>query len=370
MITFLGCGRPDIGGSPQVLSAAVDTTGLLLTITLSKTASYLGRIQWPDGSYLQWPDSEYAQWPLGSGVSITVDGVAATLTYVSGSGTNTWVYGITSGNPSGNPVLAGAAVLLSVAYGVWQRGWVRNAAIVGQTVTNNSTVLVPAGISGLQLWLKADGTLWQLSTLSTPAVADNDPVGAWVSGDPVANNVTQATSGFRPLYKTGIQNSLPAVLFDGADDVLSNLVGNWYATGFTAFIVAKNVSTVGSQVYLGSPSNNMLGCAQASNELHYFKQGVAGFKPLPSLAPGTTTKILCYQSPALSGGAATMLASLNGGADSSISVTGISDATGMAAGGKDPLNGYLMEICLYSGVLSAGAIAAVKSYLNTKWVVY
>ncbi len=66
-------------------------------------------------------------------------------------------------------------------------------------------------LPGLTTWLKADGTLWQLSSLSTPAVADGDPVGAWVPSGGTAGNWLQATAGNRFTLKTNIRGTLPAL---------------------------------------------------------------------------------------------------------------------------------------------------------------
>ena len=33
-------------------------------------------------------------------------------------------------------------------------------------------------------------------------------------------------------------------------------------------------------------------------------------------------------------------------------------------------DGYVGEVCVYNGILSAGDIALVQAYLNAKWAVY
>lgn len=68
-----------VGGAastpPFVLSATIDDTGTVLTVVWSVPVS------------------------LGDGVeTLYVDGNPATLTYTSGSGTNTWIYAITNGH--------------------------------------------------------------------------------------------------------------------------------------------------------------------------------------------------------------------------------------------------------------------------------
>lgn len=66
----------------------------------------------------------------------------------------------------------------------------------------------PTSIAGCVLWLDAS----QLTGLS-----DSDPVATWPDLSD-GNDAVQATGSLQPLYKTGIQNSLPIVRFDGTDD--------------------------------------------------------------------------------------------------------------------------------------------------------
>jgi hypothetical protein len=93
----------------------------------------------------------------------------------------------------------------------------------------------PDQIAGLKLWLKADSL----------ALSDGDPVGTWTDSSGTSNDATQATAGFKPLYKTGIINGKPVVRFDGVDDYLAFPVGP--TTSSTAFVVAKLNAAPGSQ---------------------------------------------------------------------------------------------------------------------------
>jgi hypothetical protein len=51
--------------------------------------------------------------------------------------------------------------------------------------------------------------------------ADGAPLSQWDDSSGNARHATQATGANQPLYKTGIINGLPAVLWDGVDDALS-----------------------------------------------------------------------------------------------------------------------------------------------------
>jgi len=58
---------------------------------------------------------------------------------------------------------------------------------------------------------------WSADTIT--GLEDGDPVGTWPD-QANSNDLTQGTAGKKPIYKTNIQNGLPCVQFDGADDYM------------------------------------------------------------------------------------------------------------------------------------------------------
>ncbi len=73
-----------------------------------------------------------------------------------------------------------------------------------------SSATTPASFSGLLAWWKADSL----------SLSNNDPVSSWT--DSSGNGKTATGSSItRPLYKTSIFGSMPAVVFDGSDDEMS-----------------------------------------------------------------------------------------------------------------------------------------------------
>lgn len=70
---------------------------------------------------------------------------------------------------------------------------------------------------------KWPGSLFQDSALTTPATANNDPVGGWIDISGNARHLLQATSGKRALLKTSFEGSDPYVKADGVDDYLRHL---------------------------------------------------------------------------------------------------------------------------------------------------
>lgn len=103
-------------------------------------------------------------------------------------------------------------------------------------------VFSPESLSGLVLWLAADdaATLYQTSSLDTPATSDGDPVGGWKNRAAGAYPALQATSSRRPLLRLGALNGRPMLEFDGADDYLAvTRMTSQFAAGLSYFLVLK-----------------------------------------------------------------------------------------------------------------------------------
>jgi hypothetical protein len=73
---------------------------------------------------------------------------------------------------------------------------------------------------------------------SLSALANSDPVATWPDSSGNGRDLTQATSGARPLYKTNVQNGRPAVRMDGSNDYLAYLPGSSWATTTSLTVVA------------------------------------------------------------------------------------------------------------------------------------
>lgn len=99
---------------------------------------------------------------------------------------------------------------------------------------------VPSDLTGLTTWIES----------VFESYVNNDPVGTLTDHSSNACDYTQATSGLKPLFKTGIfGNGLPGVLFDGSDDKLVsdvNIGSILTVTGYTIFVVVKAVTITAS----------------------------------------------------------------------------------------------------------------------------
>lgn len=249
----------------------------------------------------------------------------------------------------------------------------------GGTTIEQILPFSPDDLTGLQIWVKADGTLWQDSARTVPAVANNDPIGCWDDASGNGVNLLQATAGARPLYKTGIQNGLPGVQFDGTNDFLMAAVSPLITLPalFTIFIVVK--MTTMRQVLL---------VQNLAADRHTFIHG----------DPSTAT-VIRYRTPALrssfnaaagwANGAARSIRTSYGGSHTlhnlfvnnvAVAITDaeitnpslpiVGEVTLGSGTGANFCAGSVLELLIYDSVLSAGDIADVEAYLNEKWVLY
>lgn len=209
-----------VGVTASMLSSgAVDSTGLICTLAFDRAVTA------GSGS------------PYATPFTLTADGLAASANYVSGSGTNSWQYAITNGNPSGSPILAGADVRLTAAAGVWTAGGVPSVAVVDGVVVNGSGVLLPMGVSGLVAGYLVGTQTYSDTSGLVPAV-NTDPVAR--INDLSANglNVTQSTLADRPILS--VSGSRNLLTYDATDRLVSaSNTGITWENGLTVYLKGR-----------------------------------------------------------------------------------------------------------------------------------
>jgi hypothetical protein len=93
----------------------------------------------------------------------------------------------------------------------------------------------PKNVPGLKLWVRAESL----------GLADGGPVATWLDESGNGANLVQAVGASKPTYRANVEG-LPAVSFDGADDVVAT-VGNVLVTDrHTIFLVAKALASGGN----------------------------------------------------------------------------------------------------------------------------
>jgi hypothetical protein len=79
----------------------------------------------------------------------------------------------------------------------------------------DASIIYPAFVPGLKLWLKGDN-----ETLAATKI-DSDFVGGWYDDSGEGNDAIQATGSKQPRYYTNQVNGYPILRFDGVDDSLA-----------------------------------------------------------------------------------------------------------------------------------------------------
>jgi len=238
-----------------------------------------------------------------------------------------------------------------------------------RTQTKSSPV---ASIKDLYVWFEATSEESFLSAETENGLA----VSTWYDINPLSvtkRNALQSTSSLQPLYTTNVINGLPALKFDGTDDLLPYDGTGIAGTDFTVFVVEKkNNSIAGKQVIFsgtGSTTSTNLHIAYySSSATVYFATynsdvtgtGSAAFTPtIHSGSLSSVNGMFYYQNGALNASDNTKTAQL-------ISYAGAALAQGCCTGGVN-FNGYIAEFILFTRALKTEERRAVEAYLGKKW---
>lgn len=245
----------------------------------------------------------------------------------------------------------------------------------------------PADVSGLIFWLEADGTLWQDSGRTTPAISDGDPVGSWDDASGNGNHVTQGTSGNRPLLKLSIQNGKPVLRFDGSNDVLVKAALTLADAGLSVFVVGK-LTASGSYPHLvayGASGAGSWGLrtVSATGKLSFVDNGSNGGAGETSAAVSVTstaanlagTGFHLLEGHVSSGDAWEILVD----AASKDTASNTFDPTAGGAqdiqiGGRTASSLYwpgdIAAVLIYNANVSAPNKASIRQFLNDKYAIY
>ena len=226
---------------------------------------------------------------------------------------------------------------------------------------------VPPDISGLKLWLDSSdtSTVYQDAAKTTPA-GDTDVVGAWTDKSGQGNDATQAVTAAKPIYHTGVLNSLPVVRFAG-DDYLEK-------TAFTGGAIAQPTTMiVVIKLSLANANFQMaIGGTNAVNRQSVYKQAAPSEWAMyagAEYASGISTDLSWH-----------IISCVFKGAASFLRVDGVQAAAGDASNagqvgikvGTHQTNNFFWngdeaEILLYDKELSIAELLALELYESNKW---
>ena len=226
----------------------------------------------------------------------------------------------------------------------------RHRRVVAMTSGGGAAAFSPLDISGLQLWLDAS----QIVGLN-----DGDPVGTWPDSSGNGRDFTQATGSSKPVYKTNIRGTLPAVLFDGVDD---HVEATFSCTAKTIVTVYKvSGGTQYSRPYDFAPSNKCIYRDASDTAIGAYN---GGFGPTLSGA-STGFRVATYTFDASTSG-------LRVDGVTSTPVPGVwgtalfgNHSVGAEASGLNPLLGYVSHVLLYDSLISAQDALSLENYFAT-----
>lgn len=242
----------------------------------------------------------------------------------------------------------------------------------------------PDSIGDLSLWLDANLGTFQDSGCSTPATANNDPVGCWQDQSGNGVNFTTSTAGVRPLLKTNVSNSLPGIAFDGTNDYLTAgstplntlddvsivLVGFFSAdtgepfskyAGSAGFLIGSKITS--SDMEAGGTGYNLISCPSAN----FPAQHIAGE---PKIFVVTRSTEASNQSGFINGIPLSSMSSGGAGGTGTINSAGadlnIGARSGLASG---YFTGTLRAILVYSRKLTVNDMKNLQEYYSTRFAI-
>lgn len=230
---------------------------------------------------------------------------------------------------------------------------IRRRAIPSATGTFN-----PTSLPNLYLWHDAS----QIAGKN-----DGDALSQWDDSSGNARHATQPNGTQQPLYKTGIQNGLPAVYCDGSNDYLASPYQNsdasvtWYVAG--RFTGSNSVSD--RLMVIGNDNASIF---YWTDKYGYYQ--VDGGNGNFSTAVGPTTSAVLtmkYTSASAMTGYLNGTSKFTGDPDNSYQTGSNAIIFGAASGGGFFAECYLYEFLLYGDTHSDTDRQTVERYIGAKW---
>tara|TARA_Y100000296_G_scaffold84177_1_gene116856 strand:- start:3912 stop:4802 length:891 start_codon:yes stop_codon:yes gene_type:complete len=231
------------------------------------------------------------------------------------------------------------------------------------------TVFKPTIISGCQVWLAAN---------KITGLSDGDVVTTWSDSSGQSNDFTQSTASKKPLYKTNIFNTRPAIKFDGVDDFLLSVPGS-EVTGSTAYSVFAVFKFVGESNWItplaiGAGGNPMMRFFQldGATPRNIRAEGKnAGNTALTEATGSDVDLSATYVGSLINGSTASQY--LNGVADASDDAFNLSDHSltrftlGSASTPANYASCYISEVAFYNREVTAPERRRIEGYFGRKY---
>lgn len=257
------------------------------------------------------------------------------------------------------------------------------AAQLGRCAIQSQPAFDLASIAGLQAWYKADAGV--LDASDNPITVDGTAAKTWQDQSGNNRHLTQATAGARALWKAAIQNSLPVMRFDGADDRFSTASLTLGTAGRSIFVVCSrpNWATSAYAAAVGIAHGPTAGQSLFVSTLASAQDWVGGDAIATGAGYNSTQNPRWVGALGLTGAAFHVINSNLSAAAASLQVDGVAltpRVSSVAAlpsttaalfvgdsGASNFFTGDLGEVLVYDSALAAGDIATIFGYLKTRW---
>ncbi len=201
------------------------------------------------------------------------------------------------------------------------------------------------------------------------ALANNDPVSSYTDASGNSRHATQATSALRPVFKTNVQNGLPALLF-GVDDALATAgFGVTLAQPLTVSIVCNIVgSGAGSGRWLfdGIDATNRAAVFKNTDTtINPYAGSIGGFAQAEPTGWHIWTTVF--------DGASSVI--YKDGVSVGAASWGTNGLAGLTVGNRysqvdgDGLDGYMGDALLFNRALDSTDRGVLHGALGSKWAI-
>ena len=241
----------------------------------------------------------------------------------------------------------------------------KSRLVKAKSETSSSPV---KNMNGLILWYEAT------MEASTNAATNGSNISVWNDLSPNKTNATQATSGNQPQYIDSAINKLPAIRFDGSNDLMNFTGGAIASNNYTIIIVEQRKDSKSNNYFLNgtgsglSNDNLYLGYSDNSHIIHgqtnnYYTINTAsyGFFSTPKIhifTHNSNSGKKYYQN----------TSSLGSGTETPPKA--LTSYTGSIGGSSSGYYyGDIGEIIVFNRTLSDSERKSIESYLAKKWYV-
>jgi hypothetical protein len=224
----------------------------------------------------------------------------------------------------------------------------------------------PSSLSGLVAWFRANSL----------SLSDGNAVSSWNDSSSGGHNLSQVTPSKRPIFKTNIQNGLPAVRFDGVDDLLKGSLSAGLTNSSLLFVGRINATPSGEDLPFGvgqSGTARKIRSFYAANTTTHLSYATWSDDQInPASTPLWDYGGAYHIFSATQGGNAIVLA--RDGVDVGLTLPSVPlvTLTDFFIGGSEPNTGYysnldMLEALIYDRQVSATEREQLETYLSNKY---